>query len=342
MWKSWDLVQCKICPYLWRQKKLAKYSEKCRIERGGSGRMEAESVTCNLWNALLSFQCSAVLVSALCCSVICCNSVVNSVPSAVNGACPDDNRRAWNIRDQHHPTRYSKPPYYCDCHNHHLMVMIMPSPSWSSPRSWQQQWMSGWQVKLNRGGDSINASQITHCPLFFSDVEVFLAHTSVSWFVSHSHFQISTVSLSLDRHSASVDHGAWYIFWKLWPRPFHPFHLPTYLPKVFWVTHLLFCSRVCFWVSSFYSWKIMLFADTCDVSYYPHNLRILLIPHNQEEENALTSGYWEGMSGVNNPWNRPSLVNISPPNPPKHWQIIDKSMTSLAQSSSVFSSITWY
>ena len=55
--------------------------------------------------------------------------------------------------------------------------------------------------------------------------------------VLHWHFQISILSVSLlDRYRASADHKMSYIFWKVWPRPFHltykiPTYLPTYLPS---------------------------------------------------------------------------------------------------------------
>ena len=40
----------------------------------------------------------------------------------------------------------------------------------------------------------------------------FLAPTPVSWAVGHSHFQISTLSVSLDPNGAFVDHGISYIY----------------------------------------------------------------------------------------------------------------------------------
>ena len=42
----------------------------------------------------------------------------------------------------------------------------------------------------------------------------------VGWLVIHSHFQISTLSASLDSHGEFVDHGISYIFWKLRPTSF--------------------------------------------------------------------------------------------------------------------------
>ena len=48
----------------------------------------------------------------------------------------------------------------------------------------------------------------------------------VGWFVSGSHFQISTVS---------ADHGTWYIFWKLWPTAFRLlFPKLIFLKYIFW------------------------------------------------------------------------------------------------------------
>ena len=48
----------------------------------------------------------------------------------------------------------------------------------------------------------------------------------VGWFVSGSHFQISTVS---------ADHGTWYIFWKLWPTAFRLWFPKLFFPKyIFW------------------------------------------------------------------------------------------------------------
>ena len=50
----------------------------------------------------------------------------------------------------------------------------------------------------------------------FLDALASLASTPVS----QSHLQIFTLSASLDRHRASVDHRTSYIFWKLWPAAF--------------------------------------------------------------------------------------------------------------------------
>ena len=57
------------------------------------------------------------------------------------------------------------------------------------------------------------------------------------------HFQISmSMSVSLDCYRASVDHGMWYIFQKLWPTDFDL--LKVYFPKVCFPK--VYFSKVCF------------------------------------------------------------------------------------------------
>ena len=50
--------------------------------------------------------------------------------------------------------------------------------------------------------------------LFVEEISVprSLAPTSVSWLVSYYHFQISTLSVSVDPHGALVDHE-YFIYW---------------------------------------------------------------------------------------------------------------------------------
>ena len=56
------------------------------------------------------------------------------------------------------------------------------------------------------------------CVHFFRGVSIYITHLCES--VSYWHFQISTLSVSLDRYRASVDHGMSNVFWKLWLRAF--------------------------------------------------------------------------------------------------------------------------
>ena len=69
-------------------------------------------------------------------------------------------------------------------------------------------------MKANPAPDTCTITHITE-PVFFFDIYGEEVGRSVGPSVTLNR------SMSLDRYRASEDHGTWYSFWKLWPRPFH-------------------------------------------------------------------------------------------------------------------------
>ena len=69
------------------------------------------------------------------------------------------------------------------------------------------------------------------CVHFSRGVSIYITYLCES--VSYWHFQISTLSVSLDRYRAFVDHCTSYIFWKVLPltNSFHPSISKVYFAK---------------------------------------------------------------------------------------------------------------
>lgn len=84
------------------------------------------------------------------------------------------------------------------------------------------------------------------------------------------HFQLSTVSVLLDCFRASVDHGTWYIFRKLWPTAFRV-RLPKYIFTKCEFNELTLHLQVTKvqWSGSSFTFRILVFVTVAPVSQIP-------------------------------------------------------------------------